>query len=256
MVEHDTFEELLYHRLETMRTLDGESPEICRSLADETIALYIPLAERLGLYPVQSELQELSVQYGYPEDYNNLKHLQQMASVENHPIYETFTYPIRALLDEMGIEYQIVNRTKSIFSTWQKMQKDGKSLNQVYDLFAIRIIYKVPEKVEPLRTSNGEPLLPEPLPIDIFDAEKLICWRIYTAVTSIYRIQPDRIKDWVTHPKPSGYQALQVTCIGPDNNWVEVQIRSERMNYEAEHGAAAHWKYKEAERKTKKNNNL
>ncbi len=234
-------------RLEQVRSLSGRDVEECRRIADDTLANIIPLCEPIGLHDEQSELQELSVKYGYPDDYKNLKHLLQEAEASCQLVFETFKLPICSMLESLGIEFQFIYRMKSVYSIWRKMKKDGKTFDEVYDLFATRIIYKVPEKVKPLTEIGFAEynLEPQPLPLSEFDAEKLICWRIYTVITALYRVQPDRIKDWITHPKPSGYQALQMTCMGPDCNWIEIQIRSERMDYEAEHGVAAHWKYKQ-----------
>lgn len=233
-------------RVLLMRSLEGRSEEECRLLADETLADYCPLAERIGLQAQQSEMQEAAMKYGYPEDYRNLKRLLQEAEASCELVFKTFRIPICSMLESLGIEFQFIYRMKSVYSIWRKIKKSGKTFDDVYDLFATRIIYKVPERVKPL-TEIGlteYALSPSPLPLSELDAEKLICWRIYTVITALYRVQPDRIRDWITHPKPSGYQAMQMTCMGPDCNWVEIQIRSERMDYEAEHGIAAHWKYK------------
>lgn len=241
-----TVAEMLEERLALMKSLDGKSLEECRSIADETLEVYAPKAEEIGMHKIQGELQELSMRYGYPDDYRELKRLLQEAEASCHLVFETFKLPICALLEGLGIEFEFQYRMKSVYSIWRKMKKDGKTFDEVYDLFATRIVYKTPEKVEPL-TGLGltdYKLDPEPISPAIFDPEILTCWRVYAAITSIYRVQPDRIKDWITHPKPSGYQALQMTCMGPDCNWIEIQIRSERMNYEAEFGSAAHWKYK------------
>lgn len=237
---------MLEERLALMKSLDGKSLDECRRIADETLEVYAPKAEEIGMDKIQGELQELSMRYGYPDDYNSLKRLLQEAEASCHLVFETFKLPICALLEGLGIEFEFQYRMKSVYSIWRKMKKDGKTFDEVYDLFATRIVYKTPEKVEPL-TGLGLTdynLDPAPISPEIFDPEILTCWRIYAAITAIYRVQPDRIKDWITHPKPSGYQALQMTCMGPDCNWIEIQIRSERMNYEAEFGNAAHWKYK------------
>jgi len=239
--------EMLEERLLLMKSLDGKSAEECRRLADETLEVYAPKAEVIGMHKLQGELQELSMKYGYPEDYRELKHLLQEAEASCHLVFETFKLPISALLEGLNIEFEFQYRMKSVYSIWRKMKKDGKCFDEVYDLFATRIIYKTPETLSPLTEIGLADYKLDPKPIDpneLFDAEILTCWRIYAAITSIYRVQPDRIKDWITHPKPSGYQALQMTCMGPDCNWIEIQVRSERMNYEAEYGSAAHWKYK------------
>lgn len=238
--------EMLEKRLELMKSLEGMPQEECRRIADETLEVYAPKAEEIGMHKIQGELQELAMRYGYPEDYRELKRLLQEAEASCHLVFETFKLPICAMLEGLGIEFEFLYRMKSVYSIWRKMKKDGKTFDEVYDLFATRIVYKVPEKVKPL-TGIGltdYQLDPEPISPEMFDREILTCWRIYAAITAIYRVQPDRIKDWITHPKPSGYQALQMTCMGPDCNWIEIQIRSERMDYEAEYGNAAHWKYK------------
>lgn len=240
--------ERILSRLEELRHVSDLTEKECRALADDTLAQYAPLAEELGLTQLQYQLQELSMMYGYPEDYGNIKNLLQEAEASCNHVFKTFKVPISAMLDSLGIEHEFKFRMKSVYSIWRKMKNDGKEFDEVYDLFATRIIYKVPEKVKPLSDTGltAYQLSPSPLPLDdLIDPEILTCWRIYTAITSLYRVQPDRIKDWITHPKPSGYQALQMTCMGPDCNWIEIQIRSERMNYEAEYGSAAHWKYKQ-----------
>lgn len=248
-------EAVIRERLELMRNLDSLSTEEQKRLSEETLETFAPMAEELGLSKAQSELQELAMKYGHPEDYKELRRLLQEADASCQLVFETFKVPICAMLTTLGIEFEFEYRMKSVYSIWRKMKKDGKCFDEVYDLFATRIIYKVPEKVKPL-TEIGfteYTLDPKPLPVDIFDPEILTCWRIYTAITALYRVQPNRIKDWITHPKPSGYQALQMTCMGPDCNWIEIQIRSERMNYEAEFGEAAHWKYKQSTAQELKN---
>lgn len=238
--------EELQDRLEMMRTIEERSNEERLRIARENMKVYIPLAEELGLSRVQNELQELTIKYGFPDDYKVLKQKLMEAEDKCEAVFQTFKFPICALLDGLGIDYDFIYRMKSVYSIWRKMRIDGKAFDEIYDLFATRIIYRPHEKVEPLERIGytNYSLDPKPLPLDIFDPEILECWRIYTAITSIYHVQPSRIKDWINHPKPSGYQALQMTCMGPDGTWVEVQIRSERMNHEAEYGNAAHWKYK------------
>lgn len=237
---------LLTERVSLLRNMNDKTVEERRALADDTIANYVNLAEELGEYQLHNELQDLSVRYGYPEDYKSIKRLLQEAEASCDLVFKTFRVPICGILDSMGIEYQFDHRMKSVYSIWKKMRKDNKQFDDVYDLFATRIVYKVPERLIPLENIGltDYSLDPKPLPLDFLDPEIITCYRIYTAITSIYRVQPDRIKDWVSHPKPSGYQALQMTCMGPDCNWIEIQIRSERMHHEAEYGAAAHWLYK------------
>lgn len=209
------------------------------SLVEDTLQVTAPEAEKLGLSALQHEMQDLAVKTGYPDDYRQIKNLLQESEAMCEIVFKTFTLPIRAMLDAIGLEYELEYRMKSVYSIWRKMRNDHKTFDDVYDLFASRIVYKplpLPE-MQPLGDVNPkvEPFM---------DAEILTCWKIYNIILSLYRIHPDRIKDWITHPKPSGYQALQLTVMGPDCNWIEMQIRSERMNYEAEYGVAAHWKYK------------
>ena len=219
----------------------------------------VPKSERLGMHHEQNELQDTCVRIAYPDDYQKLKCLLQDSEATCEMVFKTFSLPIRAMLDDLGIEYDFQYRMKSIYSIWRKMRIDHKEFDDVFDLFATRIVYKVPGQT---LTAEGhaklswdvqhapavEGLRPE---ADIqalldrgVDMEKLYCWRIYNVIAMLYRIHPDRIKDWVSHPKPSGYRALQMTVMGPDCNWIEIQLRSERMDYEAEHGSAAHWLYK------------
>lgn len=219
----------------------------------------VPMSERLGMHHEQKELQDTCVRIAYPEDYKMLKRLLQDSEATCEMVFKTFSLPIKAMLDDLGIEYSFKYRMKSIYSIWRKMRIDNKEFDDVFDLFATRIVYKVPEQthtaeglakpswdvqevaaVEGLRPdADVQALLDRDL-----DMEKLYCWRIYNVIAMLYRIHPDRIKNWVSHPKPSGYQALQMTVMGPDCNWIEIQLRSERMDYEAEHGSAAHWLYK------------
>lgn len=210
-----------------------------------------PAAERLGMEAEQSQLQDLAVKLGYPEDYRFLKKLLLESEMSCEMVFRTFALPIRAVLDDLGIEYDFKYRMKSVYSIWRKMRVDGKQFDDVYDLFAARIIYK-PLTMPQILKENAGALGDEPeaesalrQTLSQVDAERFTCWRIYTVIAMLYRIQTDRIKNWISHPKLSGYQALQLTVMGPDCNWVEIQVRSERMHYEAEEGAAAHWKYKQ-----------
>lgn len=211
-----------------------------------------PLAEQLGLSREQHELQDLAIQLGYPDDYRRLKQLLLDSEMSCQMVFHTFTLPIRAMLDDMGIDYELKHRMKSVYSIWRKMRNDHKEFDDVYDLFAARIIYKPQDPITPLPFAAANAVDQEPAVAAVqqwqlsqLDAEQLTCWRIYTVIAMLYRIHPQRIRNWITHPKPSGYQALQLTVMGPDCNWVELQIRSERMDYEAEHGKAAHWLYKQ-----------
>lgn len=209
-------------RLHNMRTLSALPDFKRRRIANETLYLYAPIADRVGLVKIKGELEELALKYEHPEEYAKLKQDMQQAEANGQLVFQTFAAPVRALLDDLGLEYTFTYRMKSAYSIWRKMRKKHISFDEVYDLFAARIVF-TPSKPE---------------------NEKTDCWRIYAALTTIYRIHPDRIRDWISHPKKSGYEALQVTVMGPDCNWIEVQIRSERMNQEAEEGSAAHWKYK------------
>ena len=218
----------------------------------DVLERWAPMAETLGMFPEQGELQELSMKLGHPEDYRHLKHLLQEAEMSCEMVFRSFALPIRAMLDELGIEYEFKYRMKSVYSIWRKMRVDNKCFDDVYDLFATRIVYKpkpvidmLPHTVPNIVDSNPDTAAVRQWQLENMDAEKFYCRRIYTVISSLYRIHPDRVKDWITNPKPSGYQALQLTVMGPDFNWIEIQIRSERMDYDAEQGIAAHWKYKQ-----------
>lgn len=243
----------IMEHLEAMRLWhqQGIKPaEDTEAYVNEVLDRWAPLAEELGMSKVQSELQELCIKMGYPEDYKNLKKLLLESEMTCEMVFRTFALPIRAMLDEMGIKYEFKYRMKSVYSIWRKMRVDHKHFDDVYDLFATRIIYK-PQFPRPLPEAipTDIDILPEAVPViqqtlADMDPERYTCWRIYTVISMLYRIHPERIKNWITHPKPSGYQALQMTVMGPDCNWIEIQIRSERMDYDAEYGAAAHWVYK------------
>lgn len=214
-----------------------------------------PTAETLGLDHEQYELQELAVKLGFPEDYRRLKKLLLDSEMSCDMVFRTFALPIRAMLDDMGIEYDFKYRMKSVYSIWRKLRNDNLEFDDVYDLFATRIVYKPKDSITPMPQTkpNQVDALPEVSAVKAWqlndmEAEKFYCWRIYTVISMLYRIHPDRIRNWITQPKPSGYQALHLTVMGPDCNWVEIQIRSERMDYEAEHGKAAHWLYKKESR--------
>lgn len=209
-------------RLHNMRTLAALPDFKQKRIASETLYLYAPIAERLGLKKIKMELEDLGLKYEHPEEYQEIKDQMQEAEANCSTLFATFAAPVTSLLNDLGLKYDFKYRMKTIYSVWRKMHKKHVSFDEIYDLYAARIVF--------------EPLSPE--------NEKTDCWRIYTALTSIYKIHPDRIRDWISHPKESGYQALQVTVMGPDSNWIEVQIRSRRMDEEAEEGDAAHWKYK------------
>lgn len=209
-------------RLHNMRTLAALPDFKQKRIASETLYLYAPIAERLGLKKIKMELEDLGLKYEHPEEYQEIKDQMQEAEANCSTLFATFAAPVTSLLNDLGLKYDFKYRMKTIYSVWRKMHKKHVSFDEIYDLYAARIVF--------------EPSSPE--------NEKTDCWRIYTALTSIYKIHPDRIRDWISHPKESGYQALQVTVMGPDSNWIEVQIRSRRMDEEAEEGDAAHWKYK------------
>lgn len=237
--------------LELLRKMKQEATEGAevKAACDEAMETWGPIAERLGMSKIQHEMLDLAVELGYPEDYKELKKLLQDSEAMCENVFKTFALPIHAMLDELGIDYTFKYRMKSIYSIWRKMRVDNKQFDDVYDLFATRIVYKPKDVVSPLSEPNAIDL--EEGINDIIkdtvsniDPEILYCWRIYTVISSLYRIHPDRIRNWITHPKPSGYQALQLTVMGPDCNWIEIQVRSERMDYEAEYGSANHWLYK------------
>lgn len=212
-----------------------------KAIADETMALHAPTAERLGLVQLKRDLEEFSVKYGYPEDYKNLKKLLRESEATAQLVFETLKAPICSLLDESGFEYRFEYRMKSVYSIWRKMTKKSHNFDDVYDLFASRVVFKPHEKIT-MPVPDEKALDP-----NFMNVEKHDCWKIYTIITSLYRLHPARTRDWITKPRPSGYEALQITVMGPDCNWVEIQIRSERMNDLAENGRAAHWKYKGVE---------
>lgn len=240
-------------RLQEMQKWDAEgiAPATdTEAYIKDILDRWAPMAEELGLSREQYELQELAVKLGYPEDYKSLKKLLLESEMMCEMVFRTFALPIRSMLDDIGIEYSFKYRMKSVYSIWRKMRVDNKRFDDVYDLFAARIVYK-PQQPQPLPmcTQNEVDTLPEASAVinqtlQDMDAERFTCWRIYTVISMLYRIHPDRIRNWISNPKPSGYQALQLTVMGPDCNWIEIQVRSERMDYEAEQGVAAHWKYK------------
>ncbi len=213
----------LADRLHNMRTLDSMPRNKQIKIAGETIYLYAPLAHRLGLYTVKSELEDLSLKYRYPEVYNEVAEKIKLTEERRLHLINHFSLPIIDSLDKNGFKFNITGRPKSIYSIWQKMHQKNVTFEEIYDLFAIRIIF-------------------EPKP-DI--PEKTQCWNVYSIITDIYAPKPERIRDWVSTPKANGYEALHTTVMGPNGKWMEVQIRSNRMNEIAERGFAAHWKYKD-----------
>ena len=210
-------------RLHNMRTLGSMLPSKQYKIAGETLYIYAPLANRLGLNRIKTELEDLSFKYEHPETYQQIQSKLQATQAERESVFEEFTAPIRAQLDKMGISYRIMARIKSPYSIWNKMQNKHITFEEIYDILAVRIIFTPRNEEEELND----------------------CFDIYVAISKIYKPHPDRLRDWVSHPKANGYQALHVTLMSNKGQWIEVQIRSERMNDVAEQGFAAHWKYKE-----------
>lgn len=209
-------------RLHNMRTLSSMPPSKQYKIAGETLYIYAPLAHRLGLFSIKTELEDLSFKYEHPAVYERIAQQIKASAAKRQAIYTDFSTPILARLEGMGLNYEAKARVKSVYSIWRKMESKKIPFEEVYDLYAMRIIFDC----------------------DDLAAEKNICWSIYSAITDIYKLHPDRTRDWVSVPKANGYQALHLTVMGPDGNWVEVQIRSKRMDEIAERGFAAHWKYK------------
>src|SRR5690606_10821176 len=212
----------LADRLHNMRTLDSMPDHKKYKIAGETLFIYAPLAHRLGLYAIKSELEDLSLKYEHPAVYDEISQKLQDYCSKNDAVLRRFSLPIIEKLTEDGYEFDIKGRPKSIFSIWSKMQKKSIPFEEIYDLLALRIVFK------------PKPGVPE----------KTQCWSIYSLITDIYKPKPDRLRDWVSIPKANGYEALHATFMGPDGKWVEIQIRSARMDEIAERGFAAHWKYK------------
>ena len=210
-------------RLHNMRTLGSMLPNKQYKIAGETLYIYAPLANRLGLYKIKTELENLSFKYEHPEEYAEIEEKLNATAAERDKVFNDFTAPIRTQLDKMGLKYRILARVKSIYSIWNKMQTKHVPFEEIYDLLAVRIIFEPRNVKEELND----------------------CFDIYVSISKIYKPHPDRLRDWVSHPKANGYQALHVTLMGNNGQWIEVQIRSERMNDVAEQGFAAHWKYKE-----------
>ncbi|GHT73875.1 GTP pyrophosphokinase [Bacteroidia bacterium] len=210
-------------RLHNMRTLGSLLPAKQYKIAGETMYLYAPMAHRLGLFSIKSELEDLSFKYEHPEEYKHIEQKLATTATNRGRIYEHFASPLEISLTQMGYTYKIQERVKSIYSIWNKMQSKNVDFEDIYDIFAVRIVF-----------------VPKPN----MDVKKQ-CWEIYSAITDLYKLRPDRIRDWISHPKANGYQALHLTVMGPDGQWIEVQIRSSKMDEIAEKGLAAHWKYKE-----------
>ena len=211
-------------RLHNMRTLGSMPLNKQIKITGETIYLFAPLAYRLGLYSIKSELEDLCMKYRFPQQYAEITRKLQESEASRKEFIDKFNAPIIAALNRDNFNYEISGRVKSVYSIWSKMQRKQIPFEEIYDLFAIRIVFK-------------------PLP---FPSEKTQCWQIYSTITDIYTPKPDRLRDWISMPKANGYEALHSTVMGPDGVWVEVQIRTQRMEDIAERGFAAHWKYKHA----------
>ncbi|RKE92340.1 RelA/SpoT family protein [Ichthyenterobacterium magnum] len=209
-------------RLHNMQTMDAMRPDKQEKIASETLYIYAPLAHRIGLYNIKTELEDLGLKYTEPEVYNDIFNKIQESKEEQDAYINTFSKVIVDSLDKEGLDYEIKGRPKSIYSIRRKMVKQGVSFDEVYDKFAVRIIYKS----------------------DLAN-EKFFSWKIYSIVTDHFTPNPKRLRDWISSPKSTGYEALHITVMGPKGRWVEVQIRSERMNEIAEKGYAAHYKYKQ-----------
>ena len=212
-------------RLHNMRTLQSQAPNKQYKIAGETLYIYAPLANRLGLNKIKTELEDLSFRYEHPDKYEDIRKKLSLSEEERNTLFADFTAPIRESLDSMGIQYEIKARVKSPYSIWNKMQNKHVTFDEIYDILAVRIIFT-----------------PQVRANEIYE-----CFNIYVALSKIYKSHPDRLRDWLNHPKANGYQALHVTLMSKQGRWIEVQIRSDRMNEIAEQGFAAHWKYKEGD---------
>ncbi|MFT6127492.1 MAG: GTP pyrophosphokinase, partial [Flavobacteriaceae bacterium] len=208
-------------RLHNMQTMDAMPPHKQVKIASETLYIYAPLAHRIGMYNIKTELENLSLKYTEPEVYNDIFSKIKDSKEEQDAYINSFTKIIKNTLDEEKLDYEIKGRPKSIFSIRRKLSAQSIDFDEVYDKFAVRIIYRSDR-----------------------DDEKFIAWKIYSIVTDHFRPNPTRLRDWISSPKSTGYEALHITVMGPQGRWVEVQIRSERMNEIAEKGFAAHYKYK------------
>ncbi len=209
-------------RLHNMRTLGSMAPNKRYKIAGETLYIYAPLAHRLGLFAIKTELEDLSFRHEHPDIYADITRKIEATQAHRSSVYTDFSQPIKAKLDELGIRYEAKARLKSVYSIYRKMETKHLPFEEVYDLYAMRIVFECDDQSK----------------------EKNICWAIYSAITDLYQLHPGRTRDWVVTPKANGYQALHLTVMGPDGNWIEVQIRSRRMDEIAEKGFAAHWKYK------------
>ena len=236
VIESDNFRNLLLSFAEDMRVIlimiadrvcvmrlirDTPNKEAQHEVSEEASYLYAPLAHKLGLYTLKSELEDLSLKYLEHDAYYMIKEKLNATKQSRDAYIERFIGPIRERLESVGLKFHMKGRTKSIHSIWQKMKKQQCGFEGIYDLFAIRIILDAP-----------------------LDKEKQQCWQVYSIITDMYQPNPKRLRDWLSVPKSNGYESLHITVLGPENKWVEVQIRTERMDDIAEHGLAAHWRYK------------
>ena len=212
---------IIADRTNLMRQIKDCDNEARLKVSEEAAYLYAPLAHKLGLYRIKSELEDLSLKYLNHDAYYHIKDKLNATKKSRDEYIERFIHPIEEMLTDAGLHFHIKGRTKSIHSIWQKMKKQNCNFEGVYDLFAIRIILDSP-----------------------VEKEKLQCWQVYSLITDMYRPNPKRLRDWLSIPKSNGYESLHITVLGPENKWVEVQIRTERMDEIAEHGLAAHWRYK------------
>ena len=210
-------------RLHNMRTLASQPANKQYKIAGETLYIYAPLANRLGLNKIKTELENLSFKFEHPDAYDAIERKLATTQQQRYTLFKEFTDPIRASLDKMGFSYEIKARVKSPYSIWSKMQKKHVTFEEIYDILAVRIIFVPKDRKDEINE----------------------CFQIYVAISQIYKSHPDRLRDWLNHPKANGYQALHVTLMSKQGQWIEVQIRSDRMDEIAEQGFAAHWKYKE-----------
>ena len=223
-------------RLHNMRTLDSQPANKKYKIAGETLYIYAPLANRLGLYKIKTELENLSFRFEHPEEYEKIVQKLNLTREERDQLFDQFTKPIRERLDQKGFKYTIKARVKTPYSIWNKMQNKHVAFEDIYDILAVRIIFEPESK-------NPEDEIDE-------------CFQIYNSLRKIYRSHPDRFRDWINTPKANGYQALHVTLMSAQGNWIEVQIRSTRMDEVAEQGFAAHWKYKDGDDEIKEEGEL
>ena len=221
-------------RLHNMRTLASQPANKQYKIAGETLYIYAPLANRLGLNKIKTELEDLSFSYEHPEEYASIKNKLSFTKEERDKLFADFTQPIRDSLDQMGIQYEIKARVKSPYSIWNKMQNKHVTFDEIYDILAVRVIFTPKKREDEINE----------------------CFSIYVAISKIYKSHPDRLRDWLNHSKANGYQALHVTLMSKQGQWIEVQIRSDRMDEVAEQGFAAHWKYKEGEEYSEDENEL